>query len=68
MPFDAQPFLKEYIQWSHLHGYLKDRSSQRWVLSQAGEGQPKQAPNTGPAMAWWLPGEYQSTVSAEPAP
>ncbi len=40
MAFDAQAFLEEHIQWSHLDGYLKDRPSQPWVLFQAGERQP----------------------------
>ena len=41
MPFDAQAFLDEHIQWSHLHGCLKDGPSQPWVLFQAGEWQPQ---------------------------
>ena len=37
MPFDAEEFLTEHIQWSHLDGYLKDRPSQPWTLFTAGE-------------------------------
>ena len=37
MPFDAEKFLEEQIQWSHLEGYLKDRPSQPWTLFKAGE-------------------------------
>ena len=37
MAFDAQAFLAEHIQWSHLDGYLKDRPSQPWTLFRAGE-------------------------------
>jgi hypothetical protein len=37
MPFDAEKFLAEHIQWSHLDGYLKDRPSQPWSLFTAGE-------------------------------
>lgn len=37
MPFDAQKFLADYIQWSHLEGYLKDRPSQPWTLFKADE-------------------------------
>jgi len=39
MPFDADKFLSEHIQWSHLQGYLNDRSTQPWTLFQAGETQ-----------------------------
>jgi len=35
MPFDADEFLNEHIQWSHLDGYLKDRPSQPWTLFRA---------------------------------
>ena len=35
MPFDADDFLNEHIQWSHLDGYLKDRPSQPWTLFRA---------------------------------
>jgi len=31
MPFNADKFLKEHIQWSHLKGYLKDRPAQPWT-------------------------------------
>lgn len=31
MPFDADKFLEEHIQWSHLKGYLKDRPTQPWT-------------------------------------
>jgi hypothetical protein len=37
MPFDAEEFLAEHIQWSHLNGYLKDRPAQPWTLFVAGE-------------------------------
>jgi hypothetical protein len=37
LPFDAQTFLAEHIQWSHLEGYLKDRPSQPWGIFKAGE-------------------------------
>ncbi len=37
MPFDAEKFLEEHIQWSHLKGYLKDRPSQPWTLFSAAE-------------------------------
>jgi hypothetical protein len=37
MPFDAEEFLAEQIQWSHLEGYLKDRPSQPWTMFKAGE-------------------------------
>ena len=37
MPFVAEEFLAEHIQWSHLEGYLKDRPSQPWTLFRAGE-------------------------------
>lgn len=37
LPFDAQKFLAEHIQWSHLEGYLKDRPSQPWGIFKAGE-------------------------------
>jgi hypothetical protein len=37
MPFDAEKFLAEHIQWSHLEGYLKDRPSQPWNSFSAGE-------------------------------
>lgn len=37
MAFDADKFLDEHIQWSHLKGYLKDRPSQPWSVFEAGE-------------------------------
>ncbi len=37
MPFDAEEFLAEHIQYSHLDGYLKDRPTQPWTLFKAGE-------------------------------
>lgn len=37
MPFVAEEFLAEHIQWSHLESYLKDRPSQPWTLFRAGE-------------------------------
>jgi len=37
IPFDADKFLEEHIQWGHLKGYLKDRPSQPWTLFQAGK-------------------------------
>ncbi len=37
MPFDADDFLIEHPQWSHLDGYLKDRPSQPWTVFTAGE-------------------------------
>ena len=37
MPFDAEKFLAEHIQWGYLEGYLKDRPSQPWTLFRAGE-------------------------------
>lgn len=37
MPFDAEAFLTEHIQWSHLEGYLKDRPTQPWTLFKADE-------------------------------
>ncbi len=36
MPFDADDFLAEHPQWSHLDGYLKDRPTQPWTLFAAG--------------------------------
>jgi hypothetical protein len=36
MPFDADDFLAEHPQWSHLDGYLKDRPAQPWALFSAG--------------------------------
>jgi hypothetical protein len=39
MPFDADDFLAEQPQWSHLDGYLKDRPTQPWALFSAGEEQ-----------------------------
>ena len=36
IPFDADKFLEEHIQWGHLKGYLKDRPSQPWTLFHAG--------------------------------
>ncbi len=32
MPFYADKFLKEHIQWEHLKGYLEDRPTQPWTL------------------------------------
>ena len=37
MPFDAEKFLAEHIQWSHLEGYLKDRPTEPWTLFEADE-------------------------------
>ena len=37
MPFDAEEFLAEHIQWSHLEGSLKDRLTQPWALFKAGQ-------------------------------
>ena len=37
MPFDADDFLAEHPQWSHLAGYLEDRPTQPWALFTAGE-------------------------------
>ena len=37
LPFDAQKFLDEHIQWSYLEGYLNDRPTQPWTEFQAGE-------------------------------
>lgn len=37
MAFDADKFLSQHIQWSHLKGYLKDRPSQPWTLFEAGQ-------------------------------
>jgi hypothetical protein len=37
MPFQAEAFLKEHIQWEHLRGYLEDRPSRPWSLFLAGE-------------------------------
>ena len=38
MPFDAEAFLAEHTQYSHLEGYLKDRPTQPWTLFKADEG------------------------------
>lgn len=32
MPFDAEEYLKEHIQWDYLEGYLQDRPTQPWTL------------------------------------
>ena len=37
MPFNAQEYLNEHIQWNYLDGYLKDRPTQPWSLFAAGE-------------------------------
>jgi len=37
MAFDAEEFLSEHIQWSHLDGYLIDRPSQPWTTFEAGQ-------------------------------
>ncbi len=37
MPFDAEKFLAEHIQYSYLDGYLKDRPTQPWTLFKADE-------------------------------
>ncbi len=37
MSFDAEEFLAEHIQWSHLEGYLKDRPTQPWTLFEVEE-------------------------------
>jgi len=37
MPFDAEAFLAEHTQYSHLEGYLKDRPTQPWTLFRADE-------------------------------
>lgn len=36
MPFDADKFLAEHIQWGYLKGYLLDRPSQPWTPFKAG--------------------------------
>jgi len=38
MAFDAEAFLAEHTQYSHLEGYLKDRPTQPWTLFRADEG------------------------------
>jgi hypothetical protein len=38
-PFDADDFLAEHAQWSHLDGYLKDRPTQPWSLFTASQKQ-----------------------------
>lgn len=35
MPFDAEAFLDEHIQYGYLRGYLKDRPAEPWVLFSA---------------------------------
>jgi hypothetical protein len=45
MPFVAEEFLAEHIQWSHLEGYLKDRPSQPWTLFKAGDSNLKSISN-----------------------
>lgn len=37
MPFSANSFLKEHIQWSHLNGYLLDRPTQPWTVFRSQE-------------------------------
>ncbi|MGB2910839.1 MAG: hypothetical protein WBB55_09685, partial [Anaerolineales bacterium] len=37
MPFDAEKYLAEHIQWDYLDGYLKDRPTQPWTQFKAGE-------------------------------
>lgn len=37
LPFDAEAFLDEHIQWEHLYGYLIDRPRRPWTIFQAGE-------------------------------
>lgn len=37
MPFDADEYLMEHPQWSHLGDYLKDRPARPWALFRAGE-------------------------------
>jgi hypothetical protein len=37
MAFDAEAFLAEHTQYSHLDGYLKDRPSQPWTLFKVNE-------------------------------
>jgi len=37
MPFDAEKYLAEHIQWDYLDGYLKDRPTQPWTQFTAGE-------------------------------
>ncbi|PKN33289.1 MAG: hypothetical protein CVU61_14195 [Deltaproteobacteria bacterium HGW-Deltaproteobacteria-19] len=37
MPFIAEEFLKENIQWEHLRGYLDDRPSRPWSLFMAAQ-------------------------------
>ncbi len=37
MPFDAEKFLKEHIQWDYLKGYLESRPSEPWVVFFFGE-------------------------------
>jgi len=41
MPFNADEFLKEHIQWSHLKGYLYSRPSQPWAPFKAGQKGPE---------------------------
>ena len=37
MPFDAEKYLAEHIQWDYLDGYLKDRPTQPWTQFTAGK-------------------------------
>lgn len=37
MPFYADKFFAEHIQWEHLKGYIKSRPSQPWTLFKAGQ-------------------------------
>jgi len=37
MPFVADEFLEEHIQWNYLDGYLKDRPTRPWTNFKAGE-------------------------------
>jgi hypothetical protein len=36
MPFIAEEYLEEHIQWDYLDGYLKDRPTQPWTIVIAG--------------------------------
>jgi len=37
MPFGANDFLTQHIQWDYLKGYLQDRPTQPWLAFHAGE-------------------------------
>jgi hypothetical protein len=36
MPFVAEEYLEEHMQWDYLDGYLKDRPTQPWTMFTAG--------------------------------